>query len=58
MYLALNNLVLLTTTQLLKVIVMWTESLESGGQIDVIYTDVEETFDKCHIKDKLQIIFI
>ena len=32
--------------QLLKVMDMWTESLESGGQIDVIYTDLEKAFDK------------
>ena len=25
---------------------IWTESLESGGQIDVIYTDLEKAFDK------------
>jgi len=25
---------------------MWTESLESGGQIDVVYADVEKAFDK------------
>ena len=25
---------------------MWTECLESGGQIDVIYTDLEKAFDK------------
>jgi len=25
---------------------MWTESLESGDQIDVIYTDLQKAFDK------------
>ena len=25
---------------------MWTELLESGGQIDVVYTDLEKAFDK------------
>jgi len=35
-----------TVMQLLKIIDMWTESLESGGQIDVIYTDLEKAFDK------------
>jgi len=25
---------------------MWTESLESGGQIDVVNTDLEKAFDK------------
>jgi len=32
--------------QPLKVVDMWTESLESGGQIDVVYTDLEKAFDK------------
>src|SRR5664279_3063394 len=32
--------------QLMKIIDMWTECLESGGQIDVIYTDLEKAFDK------------
>jgi len=39
--------------QLLKVVDMWTESLESGGQLnviytdlEVIYTDLEKAFDK------------
>jgi hypothetical protein len=32
--------------QLLKVMDMWTESLESGGQIDVVYTDLEKAIDK------------
>jgi len=38
---------------LLKVMDMWTESLESGGQIDVVYTDLEKAFDKVphHIND-------
>lgn len=35
-----------TVLQLLKVMDIWTESLESGGQIDVIYTDLEKAFDK------------
>ena len=35
-----------TVMQLLKVMDMWTESLESGGQIDVVYTDLEKAFDK------------
>ena len=35
-----------TTLQLLKVLDSWTEYLESGGQIDVIYTDLEKAFDK------------
>jgi len=32
--------------QLLEVMDMWTESLESGGQIDVVYTDLEKTVNK------------
>ena len=35
-----------TVTQLLQILDDWTETLESGGRIDVIYTDFEEAFDK------------
>ena len=35
-----------TVLQLLKVLDSWTEMLESGGHIDVIYTDLEKAFDK------------
>jgi len=35
-----------TVIQLLKVMDMWTESLESGGQIDVVYNDLEKAFNK------------
>ena len=35
-----------TVLQLLKVLDNWTELLEAGGQIDVIYTDFEKAFDK------------
>ena len=35
-----------TTLQLLNVIDKWSQDLESGGQIDVIYTDFEKAFDK------------
>jgi len=35
-----------TVMQLIKVMDMWTESLELGGQIDVVYTDLEKAFDK------------
>ena len=35
-----------TVTQLLMVMDTWTKSLEAGGQIDVIYTDLEKAFDK------------
>jgi hypothetical protein len=37
-----------TVLQLLKVMDMWTDSLESGGQIDVIYTDLERAFYNSH----------
>jgi len=32
--------------QLLHMLDDWTEDLESGGQIDVIYTDYQKAFDK------------
>jgi len=35
---------------------IWTECLENGGQIDVIYTDLEKAFDKIshkHLVSKL-----
>ena len=32
--------------QLLRVLDEWTECLESGGQINVIYMDFEKAFDK------------
>ena len=35
-----------TVTQLLTILDKWTDALESGGQIDVIYTDLEKAFDK------------
>lgn len=35
-----------TVTQLLEILDKWTDWLESGGQIDVIYTDLEKAFDK------------
>ena len=35
-----------TVLQLLKILDEWTKLLESGGQIDVIYTDFEKAFDK------------
>ena len=35
-----------TVTQLLDLLDKWTADLESGGQIDVIYTDLEKAFDK------------
>ena len=35
-----------TVTQLLQILGDWTETLESGGRIDVVYTDFEKAFDK------------
>jgi len=40
-----------TMLQLLHMLDDWTEGLESGGQIDVIFTDYEMAFDKVsHIR--------
>ena len=35
-----------TVQQLLKVLDDWTEKLDNGGRIDVLYTDLEKAFDK------------
>ena len=35
-----------TVTQLLQILDEWTQALETGGRIDVIYTDFEKAFDK------------
>jgi Reverse transcriptase (RNA-dependent DNA polymerase)/Endonuclease-reverse transcriptase len=35
-----------TVSQLLKIMDEWTEQLENGGRIDVVYTDFEKAFDK------------
>ena len=35
-----------TVIQLIKMLDIWTEALEEGGQIDVIYTDLAKAFDK------------
>ena len=35
-----------TVTQLLQILRDRSEALESGGRIDVIYTDFEKAFDK------------
>ena len=35
-----------TVTQLLQILDDWTETLESGGRIDVVYTDFEKAFYK------------
>ena len=45
-----------TVLQLLKLIDVWTSDLESGGQVDVIYTDFEKAFDRVshrHLLSKL-----
>jgi len=42
-----------TITQLLHILGDWTESLESGGRIDVVYTDFEKDFDKVPHKQLL-----
>ena len=45
-----NNLVFIkgrsTVLQLLKVLDSWTETLENGGCIDVVYCDFMKAFDK------------
>ena len=35
-----------TVQQLLKVLDDWTEKLDNGGRIDVLYTDLEKAFDR------------
>ena len=35
-----------TTIQLLHIMDIWMECLEQGGQMDVIYTDLEKAFNK------------
>jgi len=35
-----------TMLQLLRIMDEWTEYLESGGQINIIYADFEKAFDK------------
>jgi len=35
-----------TVQQLLKVLNEWTEKLENGGRIDVLYTYLEKAFDR------------
>ena len=35
-----------TTLQLLQILDTWIEWLEQGGQVDVVYTYLEKTFDK------------
>ena len=40
--------------QLVKFINTWTDMLEKGAQIDVIYADLEKAFDKVPRKRLLQ----
>jgi len=35
-----------TSLQLLQIMDKWTEYLEYGGQVDVMYSDFEKAFDK------------
>lgn len=35
-----------TALQLLQILDKWTEYLENGGQVDVMYSDFEKAFDK------------
>ena len=45
----INHMDLLKVTpqsQLFKVLDVWTEKLENGGPIVVLYTDLEKAFDK------------
>jgi len=46
-----------TMLQLLHILDEWTEDLESGGLIDVIYTDYEKAFDKVPHRRLLNTIF-
>jgi len=47
-----------TTLQLLHILDRWTELLENGGQIDVVYTDLEnKTFDKIAHKRLISKLF-
>ncbi len=39
-----------TTLQLLKVLDDWTESLDNGGQVDLLYMDFMKAFDQVHHK--------
>jgi len=41
----------------LKILDKWTELLVNGGQIDVIYTDLEKAFDKIPHKRLISKLF-
>ena len=40
-----------TSLQLLEVLDKWTEAIDKGTDIDVIYMDFQKAFDKVHTKD-------
>ena len=42
-----------TVLQLLHIMDEWTECLETGGQINAIYTDFEKAFDSDHTRSLL-----
>jgi len=46
-----------TSLQLSKILDKWTELLENGGQIYVIYTDFEKAFDKIPHKRLISKLF-
>ena len=46
-----------TTLQLLQILDRWTELLENGGQIDVVYTDLEKAYDKIPYKRLISKLF-
>ena len=46
-----------TTLQLLKILDRWRELLENGGQIDVVYTDLEKAFHKIPHKRLISKLF-
>ena len=46
-----------TTLQLLQILDRWTELLENGGQIDVVYTNLEKAFDKIPHKRLISKLF-
>jgi len=46
-----------STLQLLQILDRWTELLENGSQIDVVYTDLEKAFDKIPHKRLISKLF-
>jgi len=48
----------LTTQQLLQILDKWSECFEHGGQINVIYTDLEKAFDKVPHKRLIYKLYI